>query len=97
MGIYYCVFGVCSIILEIFFPYQLLSWLGFYARFLGKGLWFIFLGVLMMDPTIQDFHETYSFWAGLVLIVIGLVFCILHFIVGSPQPLVSKYSQDDQL
>jgi len=82
IALYYIIFGLWIIALEIFWPVFLLSWVGFYSRWLGKGLFFIFLGFLIVDNT--------GYWlaAGIIIIVVGAIYVILHFVkVGSPRPL----------
>jgi len=84
LGIYFCIFGAALVLLELFFSQSLLSWFGFYARWIGKGFFFIFLGVLVLDP---------NYWVYLVIgvfdIVLGVLYIIFNFIpsMDSPRPM----------
>jgi len=84
LGVYFCIFGLSTILLEIFFANALLSWFGFYARWVGKGFFFIFLGILILDTTIW-----YWLAIGVFNIVVGVLYIIINFIpaVGSPRPI----------
>jgi len=87
IGIFLIVFGLSIIILEIFFPMIILSWLGFYARWLGKGLFFVFLGCLILGPDVG-----YPLFAGIVVIAVGIVYIVLHFLpfCESPRPIMTR-------
>jgi len=83
IALYYVFFGVSIILLEIFWPPFLVNWAGFYTRWLGKGLFFIFLGFLILNE-----YDQFFLAAGIIIIIVGAVFVILHFAnCGSPRPL----------
>ncbi|EFA85702.1 putative membrane protein [Heterostelium album PN500] len=86
LGIYYIIFGVMIVFLEISFPARILSLFGFYAYWFGKGLFFILLGLLILSDS------GFFLFAGIVVIAVGLILCIIHFIstVSHPKPLTNR-------
>lgn len=76
------------VVLEIFFPRWLVSWLGFYSRWLGKGL-FIVLYVInniinVIIPSFTYLSSVLTSFSSLFSIVLGglyLIFFLLLFII----------------
>mmetsp|Transcript_16398 Transcript_16398/g.28142 ORF Transcript_16398/g.28142 Transcript_16398/m.28142 type:complete len:150 (-) Transcript_16398:648-1097(-) len=85
LGLYFFVFGLATIIMELFFPPSVASWMGFYARWLGKGLWFLFLGVLILEKP-NDKASNLLFWCGLVPIIVGVLYIIFFFLPMIQRP-----------
>ncbi|GAM20716.1 hypothetical protein SAMD00019534_038910 [Acytostelium subglobosum LB1] len=85
IGVYYIFFGIMIVILEIVFPARILALFGFYTYWIGKGLFFIFLGLLI----IRD--SGFLLFSGIVVLAVGLILCIIQFIsaVSKPRPLAS--------
>jgi hypothetical protein len=50
LGIYFVLFGFLVAVMEIWAPPSLASQIQFYQSWLGKGLSFIFIGLLVVEP-----------------------------------------------
>mmetsp|Transcript_9375 Transcript_9375/g.29817 ORF Transcript_9375/g.29817 Transcript_9375/m.29817 type:complete len:126 (-) Transcript_9375:153-530(-) len=89
VGGFLMIFGLSTIILELFFPPTLLSWLGFYSRWVGKGLWFIFLGFVVYSD-----NPLFNQISGIFLIVLGVIYALLHCArqVDAPQPIRTQWN-----
>ncbi|KAJ1993751.1 hypothetical protein H4R33_000543 [Dimargaris cristalligena] len=73
VGILLLIFTVLILALEISRPWALQSKCEFLFMFIGRGLLYIFLGILNLAP------ELYHLISGGVVGLIGLLFCIMHF------------------
>ena len=60
--------------------------LGFYGRWVGRGLWFLFLGAL----TFNNRTDSVGFWSGVVCWILAFLYIIFWFLpmIGSPTPVV---------
>lgn len=87
IGVYLVIFGACTIVMELFYPPALASWFGFYARWIGRGLWFFFLGCLIIEQP-NSRWDNFGFWAGVVIIVVGILYFIFGFLpfIQKPTP-----------
>jgi len=88
LGCYYILFGVCIVLLEFVFPSIMVHLFGFYTYYFGKGALFITMGLLILSD------RGFFLAAGIIVIAIGIVFCIVHFLFGRPAPLVDRSESD---
>eukprot|EP00727_Mastigamoeba_balamuthi_P008717 m51a1_g4468 hypothetical protein (145) ;mRNA; r:232289-233038 len=106
LSIYFFIFGLCIIAFEIFMPSLLQSWLTFYMRWLGKGLFFVYLGVIMLLPYEQtNGRDERPFYlvAGIFTIVVGCLYCLLQILAAlsvhshkQAQPIIHNESGDNK-
>ncbi|KAF2069158.1 hypothetical protein CYY_009518 [Polysphondylium violaceum] len=88
LGCYYLLFGVCIVLFEFIFPSIMVHLFGFYTYYFGKGTLFITMGLLILE------NNGFFLAAGIIVIAIGIVFCIAHFVFGRPSPLVDRSNGD---
>ena len=74
VGFYVCLFGIATVIFEVLTPAAVLRWFPWMSTFLGKGLFFIFLGCIAGGNA-----EWYLFVLIFDLIV-GFLYVILNFV-----------------
>ena len=73
IGIIYCIlFGAMIILFTFFFPRIIQALFGFYITWIGRGLFFILVGGLIISLNWWDII------IGVVVIVIGIIFCFLE-------------------
>ncbi|KAN0033857.1 hypothetical protein ACTFIV_000333 [Dictyostelium citrinum] len=84
LGIYYLLAGVCIVLLEIVFPQKLVNLFGFYTYWFGKGALISLIGLLILG------NRGFFLAAGIIVIAVGIVCMIFHFILGCPRPLVNR-------
>lgn len=75
ISIYEIIFGLWAIIVEVFMPIRLQSWVGFYLTWVGKGLYFIFIGVLLLLPYEENVARYRAFFliAAIYLFVLAVI------------------------
>ncbi|KAJ1975416.1 hypothetical protein H4R34_004341 [Dimargaris verticillata] len=73
IGIFCLLFTVLLLAMEISRPWPLVSKCEFMFMFIGRGLFYVFLGCIMLTPKL--FHLI----AGGIVVGIGVLFCIMHF------------------
>jgi hypothetical protein len=50
LSIYLIIFGLWMTVSEVFMPGRLMGWVSFYLTWVGKAIWYIFVGVLLLLP-----------------------------------------------
>jgi len=94
-GIFFAAFGIATVIMEIFYPPSCTAWFGFYTRWLGKGIWFGFLGALIFCPNCPTSVNAcwLCFFGGLFILILAGLYLIFFFLPGvpSPTPVSSTY------
>lgn len=73
---YLIFFGVMVILLEFKASAQMLEWFGFMRNFAGKGLFFIFLGLIAFGVPLWN---NYEFIIPGFVIVYGIVLVVIYF------------------
>ena len=85
-------FGLTLVLIEVWVPTFVKTYLGFLVTFFGRGLWLVFLGCLVLGPPAPDGVELFFFCAGICIIVVGVIFMILQFVsyFDSPKPVLEN-------
>ncbi|KAJ1653457.1 hypothetical protein IWQ61_006421 [Dispira simplex] len=73
IGILCFVFTMMILSLEISRPWPLQHHCAFLFMFVGRGVLYFLLGVLILD------RPLFNIIAGIIVIAIGILFCIMHF------------------
>lgn len=77
------IFGIYIVIVEIFMPSRLAGWMGFYVTWAGKGLFFIFIGVLLILPYQAGVNpEVYYLIAAIYLFVVAVILIVLQILAA---------------
>jgi len=72
---------------EIRLPTFITSYAGFLATFLGRGMWYLFLGCLILvPPENMPPIQVFFFVAAIFCIVVGFIFILLQFIAAVDRP-----------
>ncbi|EMR11249.1 hypothetical protein PNEG_00280 [Pneumocystis murina B123] len=74
IGIYVIMFGTVTGILEFFIPPQAAKYCSFFFSFLGRGIFYVFVGGLLLDNSILRMVS------GAIVIIIGIIYSVLEFI-----------------
>ncbi|QSL66711.1 hypothetical protein MERGE_001095 [Pneumocystis wakefieldiae] len=74
IGIYVIMFGIITGVLEFFIPPQTSKYCSFFFSFLGRGIFYIFVGSLLLDNSILRIVS------GAIIITIGIIYSVLEFI-----------------
>jgi len=82
LGAYVLFFGVLIILFELKPPAIIQEAFGYFKWWIGRGLFYIFVGVLTYGAWVL--HDW--LYIGVIPIVVGIVYCILQFISGIEQP-----------
>jgi len=81
VAVYVIAFGVIIFIFTLKPPHILEEALGFFKWWAGRGLFYVFCGVLTVGSWNHD-----GFYVGVFPTVIGIIYIILQFIKGIEQP-----------
>ncbi|KTW27122.1 uncharacterized protein T551_03116 [Pneumocystis jirovecii RU7] len=73
IGIYVIMFGIFTAILEFFIPPETAKYCSFFFSFLGRGIFYIFVGSLLLD------NSALRILSGAIIIIIGIIYFILEF------------------
>ncbi|KAM0282689.1 hypothetical protein ACHAQH_002886 [Verticillium albo-atrum] len=74
VGVYVIIFGLATALLEFQIPPQVSRYASFLFSFLGRGVFYIFIGSILLSPSI------WRIIAGSVVGVIGVAYVVLEFI-----------------
>ena len=72
ISVYYILFGIMIIFLEFVFPKRITPFIGFYFHFMGRGLFFIFLGCLLFFGG-KKFH----LYASILIFCVGALYVVM--------------------
>lgn len=80
IGIYVLLFGASTAILEFQIPPQLSRYASFLFSFLGRGIFYVFVGTLMLDSSV------WRYIAGSIIGAVGVAYCVLEFVPSIEPP-----------
>ncbi|OZJ02972.1 hypothetical protein BZG36_04520 [Bifiguratus adelaidae] len=72
-GIFVLIFGLMTILFEFRLPGKITQYASFMFSFLGRGLFYIFIGCIVLD------YYTVGIAFGAIIVIVGIVYCILEF------------------
>jgi len=75
---YLIFFSIIVIALELRAYHKFLEWFGFMRYYMGKGFYFVFLGLIAFTLPLEG---DFSLYLGATVIVYGVVLMIVHFVV----------------
>jgi len=78
-GIYVIVFGLATAALEFQIPPQFFRYASFFFSFIGRGLFYVLVGHLIMRGTFTEI-------CGFALVAIGAAYAVLEFIPSVEPP-----------
>ncbi|KAL9643437.1 hypothetical protein ABK040_010052 [Willaertia magna] len=92
LGIYMILFGLLIILFTLFFPRILLAYFGFYQKWIGRGLFFIFLAGIAVSDAIM------SIVLAIVVAIVGIIYCVFQFIpiIPPPRALIPIFTDDEE-
>ncbi|KAI9261619.1 COPI associated protein-domain-containing protein [Phascolomyces articulosus] len=79
-GIFCIIFGVITAVFEFRLPSQITQFASFMFSFLGRGLFYIFIGCISLN------YGALAIASGVIVIVVGVVYTVLHFVPGVQAP-----------
>ncbi|KAM0327906.1 hypothetical protein ACHAQA_005304 [Verticillium albo-atrum] len=74
LGVYVIIFGLCTALLEFQIPPQVSRYASFLFSFLGRGVFYIFIGSILLD------NHILRIIAGSIIGIIGVAYVVLEFI-----------------
>jgi len=80
IGLYVFVFGLAIALLEFQIPPQISRYASFLFSFLGRGIFYIFAGMILLDNHIADIIF------GSIIAIIGVGYAVLEFIPSIEPP-----------
>ncbi|RDL39811.1 COPI-coated vesicle protein [Venustampulla echinocandica] len=80
VGIYVAVFGLATALLEFQIPPQLSRYASFLFSFIGRGIFYIFVGSILLDS-----HTTNNIF-GAAIGLVGVAYVVLEFIPSIEPP-----------
>jgi len=80
VGCYVIVFGLATALLEFQIPPQVSRYASFLFSFLGRGIFYIFIGSLLLN------HGVLRIIAGAIVGLIGVAYVVLEFIPSIEPP-----------
>ncbi|KAH6676472.1 golgi apparatus membrane protein tvp15-like protein [Halenospora varia] len=80
VGIYVVLFGLITALLEFQIPPQLSRYASFLFSFLGRGIFYIFVGSVLLG------HGTLNNIFGGAIGLVGVAYCVLEFIPSIEPP-----------
>jgi len=78
----------------LFFPVFAVNYFGFFQYWLGRGFFFLFFGALMLSYGIGGL--TLTLITAIVLIIVGCIYFIIHFITQVPRPQPFRSRSENQ-
>jgi len=84
IGVYIIAFGVFIFVWELKHIKFLRKGFGFMKWWAGRGLFYIFLGLLTIGVWVNSYF--YYGIPTIIEIVVGIIYCVLQFIKGLDQP-----------
>jgi len=90
IGVYEMIFGAGIVLLEVVAVPRVARLIQFYFYFSGRGLLFIFFGVLCLSGSV------YSIAVVCVTVVVGIIYCMFECfsVISFPEPFVGKNRTD---
>ncbi|PSS16623.1 hypothetical protein M430DRAFT_122114 [Amorphotheca resinae ATCC 22711] len=79
-GLYVILFGLTTALLEFQIPPQVSRYASFLFSFLGRGLFYIFVGSILLDV------HTLDIVFGSIIGIIGLAYAVLEFVPSIEPP-----------
>jgi len=80
VGVYLIIFGLATSLLEFQIPPQVTRYASFMFSFLGRGLFYLFIGSIVLGPA------WYKYLVGGLVMAVGLVYVVLEFIPSIEPP-----------
>ncbi|WYZ45313.1 hypothetical protein EsH8_VIII_000629 [Colletotrichum jinshuiense] len=74
VGAYVIIFGLCTALLEFQIPPQVSRYASFLFSFLGRGVFYIFIGSILLSDNI------FKVIAGSIIGIIGVSYVVLEFV-----------------
>ncbi|ROT39444.1 COPI associated [Sodiomyces alkalinus F11] len=81
IGVYVVVFGLCTALLEFQIPPQVSRYASFLFSFLGRGIFYIFIGSIILSDNI------FRIIAGSIIGIIGVTYAVLEFVPQVEPPI----------
>ncbi|KAI9322689.1 COPI associated protein-domain-containing protein [Dichotomocladium elegans] len=79
-GIFCIIFGAITLVFEFRLPKQITRYASFMFSFLGRGIFYIFIGGITLN------YGGLSIACGAIVLAVGIVYCILEFIPNIQPP-----------
>eukprot|EP01107_Rhizomastix_libera_P004803 TRINITY_DN1790_c0_g1_i1.p2 TRINITY_DN1790_c0_g1~~TRINITY_DN1790_c0_g1_i1.p2 ORF type:complete len:135 (-),score=24.87 TRINITY_DN1790_c0_g1_i1:109-513(-) len=73
IDIYLILFGVAAFAMEVFMPAFIRKYIGFYTTWVGKAMFFIFFGVLLLLPL-----NWFAYLSGIYTIALGFILILIQ-------------------
>jgi len=89
IGMFLVFFGLMILLVEIRLPNFITAYAGFMATFFGRGMWYIFLGCLVLVPPPQGANQGenwFLFIAAIFILIVGFLWILLQFIAAVDRP-----------
>jgi len=80
LGAYLILFGLSTALLEFQIPPQLSRYASFLFSFLGRGIFYIFIGSIMLN------HAILLYIVGSAVGIVGVIYAVLEFIPSIEPP-----------
>lgn len=80
LGVYLIIFGLSTALLEFQIPQQVARYASFMFSFLGRGIFYIFIGSVTAGP------KWYQYVPGTIIGVIGIGYVVLEYIPSIEPP-----------
>ncbi|KAJ9161915.1 hypothetical protein NKR19_g1808 [Coniochaeta hoffmannii] len=81
IGIYVILFGLVNGLLEFQIPSQVSRYCSFLFSFIGRGIFYIFIGIIILDP-----HSVWKIIWGSIVGLVGVAYSALEFIPSIEPP-----------
>ncbi|KAF2723852.1 COPI associated [Polychaeton citri CBS 116435] len=81
VGVYVILFGLGTALLEFQIPPQIARYASFMFSFIGRGVFYLFIGCIVMGP-----QGWYKWTTGGVLALIGIAYIVLEYIPSIEPP-----------
>ncbi|KAI8393968.1 Golgi apparatus membrane protein TVP15 [Radiomyces spectabilis] len=89
-GIYCILLGIMAGVFEFQVPGQVAQFASFMFSFLGRGIFYIFIGCITMNWNLL------SLICGIIIAVIGVAYVVLHFVPAVEPPSNMRYETYEQ-
>lgn len=81
IGVYVILFGLVNVLLEFQIPPQVSRYASFLFSFIGRGIFYIFIGIIILDD-----KSIYKILSGSIVGLVGVAYAALEFIPSIEPP-----------
>ncbi|KAB5523899.1 Golgi apparatus membrane protein TVP15 [Coniochaeta sp. 2T2.1] len=81
IGVYVIIFGLVNGLLEFQIPPQVSRYASFLFSFIGRGIFYIFIGIIILDPA-----SVWKIICGSIVGLVGVAYAALEFIPSIEPP-----------